>query len=425
MVKPYWWNNDFNGDSLAFDFGNTIATGTNPFTDDFLFQNVNSGVDGPGGVWLINGGGASVDPGGQIAVGGGAPWDILGSANFTTDQHPDLIEQNDTNGSVRIEFLGGQFGTTVLDSTIVENSTGTAALVPGTDWHLAGTGVFDPFDQLGQPGGSPGQGSGFGPVDLLFQNTATGAVGEWYLTLPSGGHVLAENDPQGGIHTVGASPGPTWHVVGADDFAFQTAPIGTTPFLTGTSGNVETHPNSGAVGGIQYDIFFQNDNGAMGVWHVAGEDGNNNPVVSDVEALPNPGPTWHLISVQGDFNDDGTNDLLFQNNNGAEGIWLMNGSVDGVHTPTVSGFFSIGNPGSGWQVVGAGDYDGDHVVDDIRLQNSSTGQIEDQLLGNSPGAGQVGAPGVTATPTIVATNVIDGNPGTTWHLLHDDFLLNT
>jgi hypothetical protein len=569
MVKPYWWDNDFNGDTLIFDFGNTIATLTNPYTDDFLFQNVASGV--PGAIWLIDGGGASVVPGGfgQVVVGGGVPWDIVGAANFTTNQHPDLIEQSDTDGSVRIEFLGGAAGTTVTGSAIIQNSTGTNFLVPGTAWHLAGTGTFDSSALTGIPGGSPGQGPGFlGTTDLLFQNT-NGAVAEWYLELPSlgtSGLVLAENDPLGGIHFVGANPGPTWHVVGTADHAFQTvntglilnggfeigpfmgdpfpfwteagliatfidgnphsgnqaaalgnvgvlgslsqtvvtvpgaqytltyflntdgdvvsqffvqwngvtipgsvlfnpdfggnyvefqftvtgtgldtltiferddpsfmflddvslvgpgAPVGPGPFFPGTSG-----PVTSVIGvGIQYDIYFQNDNGSVGVWHVAGQDANNNPVVTAASVVDgNPGPTWDLLSTQGDFNNNGTNDLLFQNDNGAVAIWLMTPG-NGVSTPTLAGNFLVGpNPGPTWEVRGVGDYDGDGLVDDIRFQNSSTGQIADWLLGQPPAPGQVGAPGAATFPNpFVDPHLVDSNPGTNWQLLHDDMLLN-
>jgi hypothetical protein len=430
MVKPYWWESDFNGDGLPFDFGNTIATATNPFTDDFLFQNVNSGV---GAIWLINGGGASVNPGGQIAVGGGGPWDILGSASFTTDQHPDLIEQHDTNGSVRIEFLDGPTGATLTGSALILNSLGTAVLAPGTNWQLAGTGAFDSFASFGgtgNPGASPGQGPAlFGTTDLLFQNTVTGAVGEWYLMLPNGnGAVTTQPDPLGGIHHVGLNPGPTWHVVGAADTTFQFAPVGTPSFFGDTGPVASGQAIVG--GGIQYDLYFQNDNGSVGVWHIAGQAANNDPVVTAAGVVDgNPGPTWDLISVQGDFDGNGVNDLLFQNDNGAEAIWLMGTNfVPGTGTPFVlpGGQQFLTNPGAVWEVKGVGDYDGDGLVDDIRLQNSVTGAIEDQLLGQPPAAGQVGAPGAVTFPNpFVATNVIDGNPGTTWHLLFDDFLLST
>jgi hypothetical protein len=422
MSKQPWWGDNFDG---LNPISTLIPPNLPPHptgTDDFLFQNISGGTDGPGGIWLMHTPDAG-DPFGtaplaEVAVPNSSPWDVLGSADFDGDtlnaQGTDIVEQNDTNGTIQILFMGGVNGTTVSGSTIIQNAANNAALVPGTDWHLAGTGSFHFSSGV------------YNQDDLIFQNTTTGAIGEWYLNPLSGGVITAFGDIKGGLHAVGANPGPTWHLIGDADFNNPTAPAGT-PNVFGTSG-----PTTGFQ--PQYDLYFQNDNGSVGVWHIAGQDANGDPVVSAANALDgNPGPTWHLISVQGDFDGNGVNDLLFQNDNGAEAIWRMAPGADGTGTPTVAGEFFIGNPGAGWKVVGAGDYDGDGVVDDIRLQNVTTGQIGDQFLGNAPTPGQFGAPGVTAVPQIVGAggpgdatpHVIDGNPGTSWVLLHDDFLLNT
>ena len=45
----------------------------------------------------------------------------------------------------------------------------------------------------------------------------------------------------------------------------------------------------------------------------------------------------------GDFNEDGTRDILWQNDSGVVAIWVMNGTA-------VIGGGSLGNPGPSWHV---------------------------------------------------------------------------
>src|SRR5215475_4974899 len=51
------------------------------------------------------------------------------------------------------------------------------------------------------------------------------------------------------------------------------------------------------------DILWQNDNGALALWQM------NAGAVSAIHALPNPGPTWHVVG-DNDFNQDGADDIL-------------------------------------------------------------------------------------------------------------------
>ena len=95
---------------------------------------------------------------------------------------------------------------------------------------------------------------------------------------------------------------------------------------------------------LNADILWQNDNGALALWTI------NGITLSAITALPNPGPTWHVVG-DNDFSGSG-DDILFQNDNGALAIWT------GINpaTGTVSGMFAgTQNPGPTWHVVGTGD----------------------------------------------------------------------
>jgi serralysin len=69
------------------------------------------------------------------------------------------------------------------------------------------------------------------------------------------------------------------------------------------------------------DILWQNNNGALGVWQL-----NGNSVIA-TQGLGTVSADWHLAET-GDFNGDGNSDLLWRNDNGATSIWdLYSGGV--------------------------------------------------------------------------------------------------
>jgi glucose/arabinose dehydrogenase len=134
------------------------------------------------------------------------------------------------------------------------------------------------------------------------------------------------------------------------------------------------------------DILWQNDNGAPAVWLM-----NGTGVVATGPMLFNPGPSWHEKDA-GDFNADGKADILWQNDNGAVGIWLMNG-VD-VLTPGPV----LPNPGASWHANEAADFNGDGKAD-ILWQNDS------------------GTPSVWLMDgvNVLAIGPVLANPGSSWH----------
>ena len=149
--------------------------------------------------------------------------------------------------------------------------------------------------------------------DILWRNHA----GDYVLWL------MNSNTPS----TVATLPAvtPDWHLKAAADFD---------PFIGGN---------------LNADILWQNDNGALALWQM------NGTTVSAVHALPNPGPTWHVVG-DNDFNANGTDDIFFQHDNGALAIWTITSAA----MPSISGMFAgTQNPGPTWHVVGSGDIDAD------------------------------------------------------------------
>jgi hypothetical protein len=67
-------------------------------------------------------------------------------------------------------------------------------------------------------------------------------------------------------------------------------------------------------------------------------------VIRTAQVGNNTDTSWHMIGAA-DVNGDGKSDLLWQNDNGQAGVWLMSGTSV-LSTGTVGG-----NPGSSWHLI--------------------------------------------------------------------------
>ena len=163
-------------------------------------------------------------------------------------------------------------------------------------------------------------------------------------------------------------------------------------------------PSSGLLSGADHDftvlgskVLFQGGGPDFGLWITDGTAAGTSELT--VAGASSFGLTPSDITVfaaattapQGDFNGDGTSDILLQNSSGNLVDWELNGT-------SVIGTAIVTNPGPSWHVVGTGDYNGDGFSD-IRLQNSSGKAFIWEMNGtNIIGSGSVGS-----------------NPGPSWH----------
>jgi len=199
------------------------------------------------------------------------------------------------------------------------------------------------------------------------------------------------------------------------------------------------------------DILWQNDSGALALWQMIGT------TVSAIHALPDPGPAWHIVGDNG-FNADNGDDILWQNDNGALAMWTGISAATGTVSDMLAG---IQNPGPTWHVVGTGDTDGDFRAGVLwQNDNGALALWEDAVFVNLPfvgdtfafttvaalpavdpswhvkgmgdlngdnredivfqndnGAVAVWEMGGTAGTTITGENLVNLNPGPTWHIV--------
>jgi hypothetical protein len=159
---------------------------------------------------------------------------------------------------------------------------------------------------------------------------------------------------------------------------------GTTIVQTATIGNVPTNwviAGSDAHG----DIFWRNTTtGDVQMWVL-----NGATIAKQVDLGIVP-LTWTIAGI-GDFDGNGSTDLLWQDNAGNVGIWLMNGT-------SIISSKVVGNAPSTWSIAATGDYNGDGKSD-IFWKDSS---------------GDVGVWFLTGTT--VSSTFGYGNVGNTWNV---------
>jgi hypothetical protein len=141
------------------------------------------------------------------------------------------------------------------------------------------------------------------------------------------------------------------------------------------------------------DIVFQNNDGTPGIWTMNGFVATSvGPAGPNAPWPSNPGPSWK-VKGDGDFNDDGRSDILWQNLDGAAGVWLMNGL-------TATAMSTVGtNPGPSWQIKGTADFNFDGKAD-ILWQNLD------------------GTPGIWLMNgfSVLASGTVGTNPGPAWQV---------
>jgi ELWxxDGT repeat protein len=331
---------------------NTIATpftvtGTSDFNGDFysdvLWRNSSGGLSD----WSMNAGtivaGAALTQGG-VAVNPDASWSVAGIADFDGNGSADVLWRN-SDGTLADWSLNG--------SNIVSSAAPTSGGVvvkPDASWSIAGTADFN----------------GDGSADLLWRNTS-GEVSAW---LMNGSTIVGSGDLTSG--GVAVKPDASWSVAGVGDFDGDgkkdilwrnTSGEVTAWFMNGTtiassgdltSGGVAVRPDaSWSVVGIgdfngdgNSDLLWRNANGSLQEWQMAGTTIASSGSITFNGAAITPDATWHVVEI-GDFNGDGSSDILWRNDNGSMSEWLMNGTtISQSLTPTSNG--AAVSPGATW-----------------------------------------------------------------------------
>ena len=218
--------------------------------------------------------------------------------------------------------------------------------------------------------------NGDGRSDLLLRND-NGTITEW-LGQTNGGFFSNHALSTYGLAT-------SWHVDavgdfngdGRDDVLLRNDNGSMTNWLGQSNGSFfSNHVNASYVlpagwhiegagdfnGDGRDDLLLRNDNGAVTEWLGQANGGffSNHAV-----AAYGLSTSWHVDAI-GDFNGDGYDDLLLRNDNGSVTNWLgqAGGSFVSNH---VNANYALP---AGWQVEGAGDFNGDGR-DDLLLRNSN------------------------------------------------------
>ena len=295
-----------------------------------------------------------------------------GLRRTTTDAATTLTNTTPTD-SVLFQNVDGRASIWQLNATNLIGG-GAVGSNPGPDWAAIGLGNF-----FGNPIAVP--------ADILWQNTSTGQASIWEM---NGTNVLGGGLITNGIGGASVNPGTDWKVVGTGQFDG---------------------------GGTSSDILLQNVDGQASIWDMTGNAITGGGQVEDLagDAL-NPGTNWKAVGT-GDFNHDGTSDILWQNTStGAVSIWNMGGTggttVDSGGEVTTGG--ATVTPGVDWKAIGAGNVNGGGFSDDIIFQNSTTSQVSVWNIGAGEtltGGGAVATPGTNWT-------AIGSNGGGSEILLH-------
>jgi hypothetical protein len=168
------------------------------------------------------------------------------------------------------------------------------------------------------------------------------------------------------------------------------------------------------------DLFLFDNFGDKAIWL---EDGNGNRLATSPNGfdLPFTGPTWHAVALAdfdsspiigfptGSSNPNFASDILWQNDNGALAIWQSTG--DHVNPFSGSNQANLPNPGAGWHVVDANDFDGNGAAD-ILFQHDSGLLAIWEFQSFNPANVLQGAPVIKPGGLLN----VDQNPGSTWHV---------
>ena len=299
-------NSDFNGNGRS----------------DVLWRSSNGAlIDWSMNGSTISGSGYVTYQGNQIAPD--ASWSIADSSDFNGDGSTDVLWRQ-SSGSLSLWSMNGS---TVTSSNAV-TSQGNA-VAPDASWSVAGTGDF----------------GGDGKADILWRQSS-GALALWQM---NGSSISSSNAVtyQGNV----VAPDASWSVAGVADFN----------------------------GDAKADLLWRSANGALALWQMNGATLSSSSTVTSQGNAIAPDASWSVAGV-GDFNSDGSADILWRQSGGSLAIWLMNGAtVQSSGAITCQG--NVVAPDASWKVVEIGDFNGDGSSD--VLWRNDNGSMAEWLMNGS------------------------------------------
>ncbi len=148
-------------------------------------------------------------------------------------------------------------------------------------------------------------------------------------------------------------------------------------------------------------LWRKQDTGALALWFFTGGSVSSSAGLGSV-------PTVWRIAGAGDFNNNGSADILWRHASGAVAIWLMNGA-------SVVGNVGLGTVPTQWKIMAVADFNGDSKAD-ILWRNTTTGDVAIWFMNGTTVTSSVGLGAVTLdwTPEKAADLNGDGRADIQW-----------
>jgi hypothetical protein len=103
------------------------------------------------------------------------------------------------------------------------------------------------------------------------------------------------------------------------------------------------------------DLVWQCTDGSVVVWYLGGADGSS---YQSAALLSGPSSGWRIAAVA-DLNGDGIPDLIWQSSDGSVVVWYMGGANGSTYRSAAL----LAGPSSGWRIVAVADLNGDGIPD--------------------------------------------------------------
>jgi serralysin len=273
---------------------------------------------------------------------------VVGISDFNGDNEADILWRNNANGSLVDWSMGG--GTLTNASGVTMNG---ASVLVDASWSALGVGDFN----------------GDGMSDVLWRHATDGSLAEWTM---NGATITSSAAPT--FNGTAVTPDASWSVGGIGDFDGD--------------GNA--------------DILWRKTDGTLSEWTMNGTKISASQAPTMNGAAVTPDASWS-IGGTGDFDGDGSADVLWRGADGSVTIWLMNGaSITSGNAVTFNG--AALSVDASWHVVEVGDFDGDGNAD--VLWRNDDGSLAEWLMNGS----QVAS---STSPTLQGASIA---PGSSWQI---------